>query len=159
MADKLIQTTIQQLKDAENGDLWIDENFEKKLSQVSEDEVFTRPHPQLHSVAELISHLIVWRRVTIRRMNGENLVMEIDDPENWKTNEELRKTEWDALLKDFHKSQKDVIALLEGKDDTYLDTTSTHFDKDFNYLMQGMIHHDMYHMGQLGITIKFLKLR
>jgi uncharacterized damage-inducible protein DinB len=158
MADKLIQNIQEQLRDVENADIWLDENFEKKLSQVSRDDVFTRPHPELHSVAELISHLTVWRRVNIRRMNGEIVPMEDDDPTNWKGNDELRKMGWDALLKDFYQNQRDLIAMLEGKDDSYLDTISTHYGKDFKYLMQGMIHHDMYHLGQMGITIKFLKL-
>jgi uncharacterized damage-inducible protein DinB len=158
MADILIRTIIQQLRDVENADLWLDENFEKKLSQVSEDKVFTRPIPELHSVAELISHLTVWRRVNIRRMKGETVPMEDDDPENWKTNEQLSKVGWGALLKDFYQSQRDLITMLEGKDDSYLDTTSTHYGKTFNYLMLGMIHHDMYHLGQLGLTVKFLKM-
>lgn len=157
MTNTLINDITRQLRDVENADIWLDENFEKKLSQVSKDAVFIRPHPGLHSVAELISHLIVWRRVNIRRMKGETVPMEDDDPENWKTNDQLRKIGWDALLKDFHQSQRDLIAMLEGKDDSYLDIVSTHYGKTFKYLMQGMIHHDMYHLGQLGLTIKFLK--
>lgn len=160
MNNILIKDIIRQLEDAENGDLWLDENFEKKLAQVSEEQAFVRPLPELHSVAELLSHLIVWRRVNVRRMQGENLDMPDSHPDNWKSNE-LLKTHytWKSLKEDFHTSQQEVIALLSGKDDSYLDTVSTHYDKTYKYLLEGLIHHDMYHMGQLGITIKYLKLQ
>jgi len=157
MSDILIKDIIQQLHDVTNGDLWIDETFEKKLSGLTEEEAFTRPLPELHSVAELLSHLAVWRRVNIRRLNGEKILMPIDHPDNWKSNETLRPMGWDGLKRDFYASQQEVIAMLQGREDSYLDTMSTHYGKDFRYLLQGLIHHDMYHLGQIGITLKFLK--
>jgi uncharacterized damage-inducible protein DinB len=156
MNDIVIKDIIRQLKDAENGDLWLDENFEKKLAQVPEGQEFTRPLPGLHSVAELLSHLIVWRRINISRLKGQKVTMDVEDPANWKTNDQLRQQGWDALKKEFCQSQKDLIAMLDGKDDSYLRTISTHYENTYQYLLEGMIHHDMYHMGQLGITIKFL---
>jgi len=157
--DTLIKDLVSQLRDVENGDLWLDENFEKKLAEVSEDEAFVRPLPGLHSAAELLSHLIMWRRVNIRRMQGEQLPIPVEHPDNWKSNEELRPIGWEALKKDFYASQQEVIRMLQGKDDSYLDTISTHYGKDFKYLVQGLVHHDLYHLGQLGITIKHLKIR
>jgi uncharacterized damage-inducible protein DinB len=156
MADTLIQNLIRQLKDVENGDLWLDENFEKKLDGITETEAFIRPIPELHSVAELLSHLIVWRRVNIRRMLGETVDMPVEHPDNWKGNEVLQMMGWKVLLSDFYASQQEVLKMLEDKDDTYLVSISTHYGKDFLYLVQGLVHHDLYHMGQLGLTIKYL---
>ncbi len=153
----LINDIIQQLNDLDNGDVWLDENFAKKLGQVSEADAFVRPLPDMHSAAELLAHLITWRRVNIRRMNGETVKMEIDDPTNWRTNDELRVDGWDALKRDFIQSRQEVIALISDKDDSYLDTVSTHYGKDYKYLLQGLVHHDVYHLGQLGITIKYLQ--
>ena len=61
MENILIKDIIQQLKDVHTADLWIDENFEKKLTQVNATTAFERPIPQMHSIAELVSHLIEWR--------------------------------------------------------------------------------------------------
>ncbi|RYG45584.1 MAG: DinB family protein [Chitinophagaceae bacterium] len=157
MATTLINDIIQQLNDLDDGDLWLDENFAKKLEQVNEKTAFTRPLPDLHSPAELLSHLIVWRRINIRRMNGETVRLQVDDPINWKSNEELRPKGWKALKKEFYQSKQEVIDMLDGKDDSYLDTVSTYYGKDFKYLLEGLVHHDLYHLGQLGIVVKFLK--
>lgn len=157
MATILINNIIHQLNDLDNGDLWLDENFAKKLEWVNANNAFTRPLPDLHSPAELLSHLIVWRRINIRRLNGETIILADDDPTNWKTNDELRANGWEALIKEFHTSKQEVIDLLQGKDDSYLNTITTHYGKDAKYLLQGLIHHDLYHLGQLGICVKYLR--
>ena len=157
MVTILIKDIIQQFNDLDNGDLWLDENFSRKLSQIDEENAFTRPLPDMHSPAELLSHLIVWRKVNIRRMNGETVTLENDDLADWKTNDDLRPGGWEMLKKEFYQSKQDVINMLEGKDDSYLNTVSTHYKKDFKYLLQGLVHHDVYHLGQLGIVIKYLQ--
>lgn len=157
MERTLINDIIRQLNDLDYGDLWLDENFAKKLEQVTEASAFTRPIPDLHSPAELLSHLIVWRRVNIRRLNGETVELDVEHPDNWKTNDELRPIGWENLKEEFFSSKQDVIALLDGKDDTYLDAVSTYYGKNVKYLLQGLVHHDLYHLGQLGITVKYLQ--
>jgi uncharacterized damage-inducible protein DinB len=157
MATTLINDIIQQLNNLDNGELWLDENFARKLEWLNEKNAFTRPLPDLHSPAELLSHLIIWRRINIRRINGETVILEVDDPNNWKTNDELRPNGWEALKKEFYESKQEIIDLLYNKDDSYLNTITTFYGKDVKYLLQGLVHHDVYHLGQLGISIKYLK--
>ncbi|WKN41487.1 hypothetical protein [Tunicatimonas pelagia] len=57
----LIEDIIKQLKDIQGGKNWMGANFSRKLGVISEEEAFTRPTPNLHSVAEVVSHLTVWR--------------------------------------------------------------------------------------------------
>lgn len=157
----LINDIIQQLKDVQTADLWIDENFEKKLTQVNSTTAFDRPIPQMHSIAELASHLIEWRREVLNRLRGNPQGLEMSDAANWRTNEELKIRGWEMLLSDFQATQQNIITFLEGKDDTFLHTAYLHANPtlphDYKYLLTGLIHHDLYHMGQMGITIKFLK--
>ncbi|PUV25260.1 DinB family protein [Sphingobacterium athyrii] len=163
MKDILIRDIKQQLRDVEAADLWIDENFEKKLSQVDDTTAFERPIPEMHSMAELASHLIEWRREVLSRLKGNPRGLEMSDAANWRNNNELRKRGWESLMQDLHTAQQDIISFLEGKDDTFLQTTYPHavpsFPHDYKYLLTGLIHHDMYHLGQMGITIKFLKIQ
>lgn len=70
MEKVLITNMMQQLRDIESADLWIDENFEKKLTEVNEMTAFERPLPDMHSIAELMSHLIEWRKEVLSRLQG-----------------------------------------------------------------------------------------
>ena len=157
MSTLLITDYCQQLTDVMNADLWLDENFEKKLSQIQEDQVFKRPIPELHSVAELLSHLYEWRKDLIGRLKGfPRSIQEDDDQRNWKTNTMLKAEGWENLYTNFHKSQHEIVSFLKTKDDSYLDEKYPHSDYSYKYLVQGLIHHDCYHLGQLGLTIKML---
>jgi hypothetical protein len=64
----LIQEIVKQFREIQEGNIWIGENFSKKLDMVDETEVFTRPLPDLHSIAEIISHLTTWRKETILKI-------------------------------------------------------------------------------------------
>lgn len=159
----LITNMMQQLRDIESADLWIDENFEKKLAEVNEMTAFERPLPDMHSIAELMSHLIEWRKEVLSRLHGNPRGLEMTDVANWRTNAELAKKGWKNMLQEFHSTQQSIIYFLEGKDDVFLSTPYPYagpaFPHDYQYLVTGLIHHDLYHLGQMGITIKFLKMR
>jgi len=163
MEKVLITNMMQQLRDIESADLWIDENFEKKLTEVNEMTAFERPLPDMHSIAELMSHLIEWRKEVLSRLQGNPRGLEMTDAANWRTNTELAKKGWKNMLQEFHGTQQSIIYFLEGKDDVFLSTPYPYagpaFPHDYQYLVTGLIHHDLYHLGQMGITIKFLKMR
>ncbi len=156
MNQVLINDYIQQLQDITLGEVWLDETINKKLGEVEEKDVFTRPIPELHSVAELISHLHEWRLETISRLKGNKQGFVEDDPRNWRTNDELKVVGWQQLKQNFYNSQQQLIDFLKGKDDEYLQQKYPHYTYTYKYLVQGMIHHDVYHLGQMGLTIKML---
>lgn len=158
----LIKNIIEQLTEVNNGKLWIgtQSTIERKLKQIDESLVFTRPISGLHSVAELISHLTFWRQEAISTIKtGKGSVTE-ESKGNWRTNDELIKSGWQKLRTDYDNSLTELVELLQQKEDSFL---SEHYDdidfggkSTYSYLLNGMLHHDLYHLGQLGITIKFL---
>jgi uncharacterized damage-inducible protein DinB len=158
MNNKLIQNIVQQLNDVMDQENWLDENFQKKIGELTEEQAFQRPLPELHSVAEIISHLLVWREESIRKLQGKEAKLGMDSRENWRSNEELKAIGWDRLKKDFFQSQQELIQWIENEPDEYLENVYLGGYK-FKYLIEGLIHHDLYHLGQVGIIIKFLKLR
>jgi uncharacterized damage-inducible protein DinB len=158
MNNKLIKNIVKQLQDIQNQENWLDENFENKIEQISDERAFQRPLPELHSVAELISHLWVWRMESIKKLTGMESHLTVESPQNWRTNEELKKIGWQKLKADFYQSQQELIQLIENKSDEYLESEYVNGAK-FQYLVEGLIHHDLYHLGQIGITIKFLNLK
>lgn len=157
MSTILINDYIQQLQDVLGADIWLDENFDKKLSQVNKEEIFVRPIPEIHSIAELISHLHEWRQETLSRLKGNKQGFVENDPRNWRTNDELKSSGWEILKRNFYESQQQLIDFLKQKNDAYLEEKYPHYDYTNKYLVQGMVQHDAYHLGQLGITIKLLK--
>ncbi len=157
----LIQEIISQLLEIQEAKTWVGENFSKKLAMVDETEVFTRPLPNLHSIAEIISHLTIWRKETILKIKTGRGALTDDSKENWLTNDILIEVGWREILKQYRDTLVEIISLLENKEDTFL--VEKYYDNDFKgmyeyrFLLNGMLHHDVYHLGQLGIIIKLLK--
>ena len=109
----LIENIIHQLEEVQNGKLWIGSNFTRKLNQIDEQTVFTRPIKDLHSVAEIISHLTLWRKETILKIKTGKGSKTDDCEENWLTNEKLRVKGWNSIKTEYDRTLSELIDLLK----------------------------------------------
>jgi uncharacterized damage-inducible protein DinB len=155
MPQVLIKDIIRQLQEIQDGSLWFDQCFKDKIDNLSDAEALVRPIPQVHSVAEHISHILEWRKECLLRFKGMKTDL-MNSPEDWKGNIELSKIGWTNLKNLFFDSTITLINALENQDDAYLETKFQDTDYNFHYLIEGIIQHDLYHLGQIGITIKLL---
>jgi uncharacterized damage-inducible protein DinB len=156
-----VENIITQLKEVQNGKLWIGSTFDSKLNQVDKDSVFVRPMKNLHSIAEIISHLTPWRKETLLKIQTGKGSKTDHCKENWLTNDELKMVGWDKIKSEYDRTLVQLIDLLKSKEDGFLNELyyDIDFKSDFEYsfVINGMLHHDIYHLGQLGIIIKYLK--
>lgn len=151
------QDLIKQFQDLLHGPLWLDEHFDKKLSSISAEEAFLNPLPHLHSVAQLLSHLNVWLRACMDRMTGIESELKDNGPDDWKSNTVLKTDGWDVLKEEFYDLHDELIRLIETSDDAFFEQlyhTSGFTHRD---VLNGLVQHNAYHLGQMGLTIKFLK--
>ena len=155
----LINEHIRHLNELTRGDAWLDESFQKKLRPVDESNAFLRPMPDLHSVAELISHMTEWKNSVLSILKGGQRTLTMKSPDNWRTNDQLRSVGWNALQQRFFDIQDELIAFLQTVDDDHLLKLVPEEPGDYNKMLTGIIDHDLYHLGQLGITIKYLKMK
>jgi hypothetical protein len=157
----LIQHIIDQLREVQTGKPWMGPTYARKLAGLDEPLVFERPLPNMHSVAEIISHLTLWRKETLLKIRTGMGSKTDACEENWLTNDILRKKGWAQIKSEYDQSLTELIELLEGKDDAFL--SEQYYDTDFKgnypfaFVLNGMLHHDIYHLGQLGLILKFLK--
>lgn len=158
----LIEHIIQQLLENQAGKVWIGPTFKSKLQSINDDNAFIRPLPDLHSVAEIISHLTTWQKETILKIKTGEGSLTDDCEENWYANEKLKTKTWATIWEEYQASLSEIIALLGTKEDSFLE--EQYYDTDFkgnypySFVINGMLHHNLYHLGQLGIIVKYLKL-
>ena len=161
--NSMVQNIILQLEDIQYGKPWIGSSFAGKLNEVENNEYFKRPLEDLHSVAEIISHLTLWRSETILKIRTGSGSKAYHCEENWLPNDHLKPIGWENIKSSYDKTLSELIEILRLKNDYFL--SEQYFDTDFegyysfNWLLNGMIQHDAYHLGQLGIIIKYLKMK
>lgn len=156
MSNTLVNNFIRQLKEIEEGSPWFDQSLKQKLEDLAESTVFVKPLPAVHSVAEHVSHMLQWRKECILRFNGSRTEL-MNSPEDWKDNDQLKKIGWPELKSSLYNSTQSMIQLIAGKDDSYLDTVFQDTDYNYKYLIEGIILHDIYHLGQIGVTLKLIE--
>ena len=157
----LIEYIINQLLENQNGKVWIGPTYNSHLKKINEENAFIKPLPELHSVAEILSHLTTWQKETILKIKTGEGSLTDDCEENWYSNEQLMKPKRSLILNEYKTSLAEIIDLLKTKEDSFLQ--EQYYDPDFkgnypySFVINGMLHHNLYHLGQLGIIIKFLK--
>ena len=157
--NKRIQSYIEQFNQIFDGEPWLDETFGKKLKGLTDEQVFTKAPDNNHSVAEVISHLVAWRKEYVRRLfeNSPDRMLSDESAHNWIPAEELKKQGWQHLYDDFKQSQRELIGLLQNKEDSFLDEHLAGTDHIKEYYLAGLLHHDVYHLGQVGLILKWAK--
>lgn len=154
-----IDSYKQQFSQVFNGNPWLDETFSKKLDDLTELQAFTQAPGSNHSVAEVVSHIIEWRKEIIRRLihNSSERMLTDKSPKDWIPLEQLRKKGWRLLYADFKKSQQQLMSLLESKDDNFLHEQLSDTGLTKEYFVAGLLHHDLYHLGQIGLILKWAR--
>ncbi len=157
---QLIKALIDQMVQIHHGNGWIGSNFEKKVNGLSAAEFFYKTQG-MHSIAEIISHLTTWRLETILKIKTGKGSITDQDASNWKSHQELQELGKDKILQKYNESLSKLLDLLKQQNDAFLN--ELYFDTDFKgnypytFLIQGMLHHDLYHLGQIGLLIKCMQ--
>jgi uncharacterized damage-inducible protein DinB len=156
MSNVLIKKYVHQLQQAYYGGNWLDEDMEKKLRLINDENAFFKPDSYVHSVAEVVSHIVEWRKELLERFQfGRFPKLKIDSPNNWIPNDTLKRNGWAYLKAQLEETQGEIVALLEAKDDSFLELNWAG-QEDYGHLVTGLIEHDIYHLGQIGLIYKMI---
>ena len=140
------QKIAQRLEDIYQGEPWFGESLQAKLNQVTEEGAYKQVVNNKHSIAEILSHMEFWRKSFIQQLKGEDASeYNGNNPGNWPAVEDLRKQGWKNQLASFDKTKQELVSLLKKANETML-------SDDLMMNLNGLVDHDVYHTGQIGIV-------
>jgi uncharacterized damage-inducible protein DinB len=144
-----IERIGRQLDRTYSGDAWHGPSLRKVLEGVDEEAARARPIEGAHSIAELAAHVLAWREETLRRLegNGGDVPVRGDWPEP---------LDWSELLERLDRTHDELTKAVAALDDAILDEKVKGRRESHYVLLQGIIHHDLYHAGQIAILKKGL---
>ena len=127
---------------------WHGPSVKEALENISEAQALKRL-PDTHSIIELVAHMTSWRMYVVRKLAGDESY-KVKEEDNFPTS-----SDWSACLLNLSESQRQLIAGLlsstEGK--LYQQVPGQKGPLTFYTLLHSIIHHDLYHAGQI-ILIK-----
>jgi len=150
-----INNYIKQFIDLYNGEPWLDISFSSTLSKLEEEKAFKKPLKNTHSVAEIVSHIIAYRNFLLVQFMEEK-DFDVNQEKSFETEIYASKSKslWTFILDAFDDNQKKLIEHLEKSDDSILSKKVHHRNYELRYLMDGILQHDAYHLGQVVILLK-----
>src|SRR6478609_3533966 len=150
--DQIIET-MQQVMD---GQPWFGRPLFSLLNEVHPADVFKKPNDEGHSLIELVYHMITWTEFTLHRVEGRNEPdLAAIESQDWRNIDPMQHT-WSKGLETLRLYHDEIIRLLHQKDDSFLDQPVEYREYNFRLLLNGLIQHDIYHLGQIAYLTKWL---
>lgn len=152
----IIQHHISRMEAFFNGTPWYGSNYSDIIGSITEEEANWWP-PNGHSIHRLLLHMIKWRKSLSERLLG-NLDFRAgdSDADNWPKAEEISQLKWQDTKQEFARQQELIVEALRGKDDSFLEEEFLP-GKKFGWLIQGVIDHDLYHLGQIAFVKNLIR--
>ena len=154
--NKEIQSIIRNLENTLDGEPWYGRPVYVLLREVDESKTSVKPNDNSYSMIELLYHMLTWAEFTLKRIEKDKI-------NDLATFEKLDWREidskihgWEEGLSSFIATHQHIIALLQTKDDEFLKEIVDYRKYNFRFLLNGLIQHNIYHIGQIAYLKKML---
>lgn len=117
------------------------------LAEVSPEMAVTRIG-ESHSIIELVAHMTAWRNFVSEKLEG-NTEFDLSESQNFP-----QATNWKTVLADLKQSQQRLLNALTQMPDERLQEKVPNRPFKFYTMLHGIIHHDLYHIGQIVLIKK-----
>jgi uncharacterized damage-inducible protein DinB len=106
--------------------------------------------PNTHSIIDLVTHMTAWRIYVTKRLEGDK-DYEVTDEINFP-----QSSDWKKAVEELNKSQAQLLKALDSFPEERLSELVTHPSAKFTFytLLHGIIHHDVYHSGQIKLITR-----
>lgn len=146
-----IERLVKNVGDCFDGKPWYGTSTMSIIDMVSYSQVNVRPEGFSKSIAGLLRHMIAWRVFTIKRLRGlSDFMIDPESAANWNSSNVTEK-EWKGLLKLLKKTQDALVDALKNIEGENLTEGVPGSDYTKDYLIRGIVQHDVYHLGQIAV--------
>ncbi|WP_224995691.1 DinB family protein [Cesiribacter sp. SM1] len=147
---------INELKEVFEGEPWYGVSVLGSLQAVPVEVLNYKPYAAGHSIAVLLKHMLAWRVFVLEKLKENSAYsIEINSSADWDNDFIIRnENEWQQLVKALKASQRELIALLQEREEAWLAQQVPGKNYNYRHLLNGMLYHDIYHLGQIRLSWK-----
>lgn len=151
--DNITRRLIMKLEEAFDGQPWYGDPLMSKLESIDYKIVNLRPSPSRNSIARLVQHIVTWRTFAMKKLQGD-AAFDVTPETDWTGIEINTAAEWKLLLDKLRETQKTIVDRLSATDEAFLVQQVPGRKYDYQYMIEGIMQHDIYHLGQIGLIVK-----
>ena len=138
-----------QIVRAHRGEAWHGPSLLELLDGVDEKMAEARPIGGVHSIRELVAHVIAWQEEAARRLRGQG--RDLPPAEDWPDAKS-----WTALVERLKRAHDGLVEAAGELEDGALDERLAGRRESAYGLLHGIVQHNLYHAGQIAILKKAL---
>ena len=154
--NKEIESTLRRIENVNSGEPWFGRAVYIILGEGNVKKVYAKPNKTEHSMIELLYHMITWADFTLKRIKKDKINdLAAAEEMDWRVINPKVHT-WKKGMAEFKAIHKKIINLLKKRDDAFLHEIVDYRKYDFRFLINGMIEHNIYHLGQIAYLNKLL---
>jgi uncharacterized damage-inducible protein DinB len=151
-----VERLAELLRQAYEGDrtpdaAWHGPSIAALVSGVSAQQARRRIAPGTHTIWELVLHMAFWDEVCVQRLQGARLAVTTGSPEDWPAVQDATDADWDAAVLRNRRGRESLIRSLRQLADADLSNTVPDWGWTFYTMINGTLHHDVYHAGQIAL--------
>lgn len=154
-----IDELTDQVRRVLDGDPWYGDNILAVLQGVTAEQAARRVLPQAHTIWELVLHLTSWTREVARRLREGDWREPVDG--DWPPPPDPTAGNWRSAVARLEEAHRGLLAAMEAFPASRLDerlgderSQSLGTGQTFGQMLHGLLQHDVYHLGQIGILKK-----
>ncbi len=135
------------------GQAWHGPALAELLAGIAAGQAAGHPLPNLHSIWEIVLHVVSWHRAAIRALAGKPVPV-LPWDEDWPALGDVGDAEWREALDALDQVNRELVAATRQLPDERLDETVPGSDYSVYFLLHGVVQHNLYHAGQIALLKK-----
>jgi len=147
-----VERMVDQLDRAWRGPAWHGPSVQEVLAGIDAASAVRRPIPDGHTIWEITEHIAAWEDIGRRRIEGE--IVEPTDAMDWPPVSDFSAESWqrtrERLAAGHDRLRRTIAAFPEAQ----LDQLRPDGETSWYVLIHGIVQHDLYHAGQIGLLAK-----
>ena len=129
-----------------DGKPWHGSSLLQIVGKVAPEHAFTRPAPEIRSIAELLAHTIAWMEIVTERLRGAS--PEVPPERDFPSVEGVT---WDALVARLHTAFAALLEAVRALDDATWQRNAPGKTHTMESMVDGLLHHTTYHAAQIAL--------
>jgi hypothetical protein len=153
--NKELQLIQQQLTDTYDGDPWYGRSLVSILNEVATKHAWAVKVNNNHNNTVLLYHIINWRLFTISRFEKDAVSTTAHFEENnFPSFPQPTEAVWRNGMQSLALTQQHLLEIINKNKDEMLEKKVPGREYNFRTLLNGIVQHDIYHIGQIMISLK-----
>jgi DinB superfamily len=154
--NKEIQSIIRNLQNTLSGEPWFGRALYSIMEEVDASKVYMKPDDKEHSLIELLYHMNTWAMFCLLQLkNASPEEMKATESIDWREIDPANHN-WKKGMEEFKETHNEIISILETKNDEFLAEMVSGRKFNFRFMLNGLIQHNIYHLGQIAYVKKLL---